>query len=252
MHARANHVAHRRRVLGHPVKIRRTLHVLRRGVPVIALAGDDGELAPVVVALEDVGVFAFEHLLADARRHRRRDLVVARPDFAQVHRLAVAAGAERLGRQIDVHAPGERVGDDERRRGEIVRANLRVDAALEVAVARQHRGDDQVGVGDGLRDVAGQRAGVADARRAAVADQVEPELVEVFLQAGLGEIIGDDFRAGRQRRLHPRPRVQAALDRVACQQSGADEHRRIRRVGAAGDRGDHHRSVVNVDPSSAR
>ena len=40
--------------------------------------------------------------------------------------------------------PGERVGDDERRRGEVVRLHLGVDARLEVAVAGEHGADDEV------------------------------------------------------------------------------------------------------------
>ena len=68
-----------------------------------------------------------------------RDLVGRRPDVGEEHRLAVRAGAERLGRQVDVDAPGERERDDERRRREVARARQRVDAALEVAVARQDR-----------------------------------------------------------------------------------------------------------------
>ncbi len=74
--------------------------------------------------------------------------------------------------------PGERVGDDERRRCQVIGAHLRMDAALEVTVAGQYRGDDQVVLGDRERDVFGQRPAVADARRAAVADEVEAERVE--------------------------------------------------------------------------
>ena len=86
------------------------------------------------------------------------------------------ADAERLGRQIDRHPAGERVGDDQRRRREVVRAHLLLDAPLEVAIAAQHRGDDQVACLDVRRHVVGQRAAVADAGRAAVADEIEAEL----------------------------------------------------------------------------
>jgi hypothetical protein len=46
--------------------------------------------------------------------------------------------------EVDVHRAGERVGHHQRRRGEVVGAHVRVDAALEVAVARQHRHRDEV------------------------------------------------------------------------------------------------------------
>ena len=121
-----------------------------------------------------------------------------------------------------------------------------MDAAFEVTVAGQYRGDDQVVLGDRVRDVFGQRAAVADARRAAVADEVEAERVERAAQPRLVEVIGDDFRSRREARLHPGPRAQPALDRVAREQSGCDHHGRVRGVRARGDRGDDDRAVGEV------
>ena len=76
-------------------------------------------------------------------------------------RIDLVAGlvlAERLREQVDVHPAGQRVGDDERRRGEVVRLHLGMDPGLEVAVAREHGADDQVALLDGDRDLFRQRA----------------------------------------------------------------------------------------------
>ena len=54
------------------------------------------------------------------------------------------------------------------------------------------------------------------------------------------------FEPGREARLHPRPPRQARLDGLAGQQPGAEHDRRVRRVRAARDRGDHHRAVVEA------
>ena len=81
---------------------------------------------------------------------------------------------------------------------------MRIDAAFEIAVAREHGRGDEIARRHGRRDRIGQRAGIADAGGAAIADEVEADLVEVLLQAGLGEIVGDHLGAGRQRGLHPR------------------------------------------------
>src|SRR3712207_7007467 len=48
----------------------------------------------------------------------------------------------------EVHRAGEGVGDDERRRREVVHLDVGVDAPLEVAVARQDRDDGEVVVVD--------------------------------------------------------------------------------------------------------
>ena len=156
------------------------------------------------------------------------------------------AGAERLGGQIDVQRSRQRVGDDERRRREVVRAHVLLDAAFEVAVAGQHRTDDETALAHFGRDLVGQRSAVADAGRAAVADEVEAERVEVRLQAGLRQVVGDDLRSGREARLHPRLARQPALDRLLRDQARADHHARIRGVRAARDRGDHDRPVFEL------
>ena len=105
------------------------------------------------------------------------------------------------------------------------------------------RSPSSTAVGDLLRE----RPRVADAGRAAVADEVEAELLERLGQPGAVEVFGDDLRAGRQRGLHPRLAAQAARERVAREDPRADHHRRVRGVGAAGDRGDHDVAVVELE-----
>ena len=90
-----------------------------------------------------------------------------------------------------------------------------------------------------------ERAGVADAGRAAVADDVEPELVEIFLQAGLVQIIGDNARTRRERSLDRGIDRQAALDRLLREQTGGEHDTRVARVRATGDRRDEHAAVAD-------
>ena len=65
-----------------------------------------------------------------------------------------------------------------------------MDAALEVAVARQHGRDDELVALDGAGDLDVERTAVADARRAAVADDAEAELLERLEQAGRRVVLG--------------------------------------------------------------
>ena len=104
------------------------------------------------------------------------------PDFLEVNRLAVLVRAERLGVEVDIDAAREREGDDERRRHEEVGLDARMHARLEIAVAGEDAGGDEIGLGDGLVDDRIERAGIADAGGAAVADDLEAELVEVGLR----------------------------------------------------------------------
>ena len=91
--------------------------------------------------------------------------------------------------EVDVDAAGERVRDDERRRSEEIRARVGADATLEVAVAAEHAHGDEASVRDRLADGLGERTAVADAGRAAVADDVELEPFEGFEQARFREVL---------------------------------------------------------------
>ena len=96
----------------------------------------------------------------------------------RIHRLAVGVRAERLGRQVDIGRAGQGVGDHQRRTGQVVGLDQRIDASFEVAVAAQDGRRHQVPLRTALATGSGKRAAVADARRAAVADRMETELFE--------------------------------------------------------------------------
>ena len=165
--------------------------------------------------------------------------------------MPVLVAAERLGGQVEVDAARERVGDDERRRGEVVRLHLRMDARLEVAVAGEDGADDELAVVHRLGDLGREWPRVADAGRAAVADGVEAERLEERRQARLVVVLGHDLGTRREARLHPRLAGEAALDRVLREQPGGDHDRRVGGVRAARDRGDDDRAVLRARSSAS-
>ncbi len=185
-HARAVDVAHRLGLGGHALEVRRQAHVGRVAIPGEALALGHRQAVPVLIAREHLAVALAEHVRAYGLADRLGDLLRGGPDVLEVDVLALLVLPERIADDVDVHRAGERVGDAQRRRGEVVHLHVGVDAPLEVAVAREHRHDREVGLVDRLGDLVGQRAGVADAGGAAVADEVEAELLERLGEAGAG------------------------------------------------------------------
>ncbi len=161
-----------------------------------------------------------------------------RPDVGHVDGLAVAAFADGVFAQVDVDAAGQREGDHQRRGHQVVGADFGIDAAFEIAIAGEHGRDDQFFFVDGLRHFFGQWAGVADARGAAVADQMKFQLLEIGSQAGLGEIVSYGFRSGGERGLDPGRDGQAFLDGFFREQAGGDQDGWIGRVGAGSNGGD--------------
>ena len=203
-HARTLDVGHVGRLGRHPLEVRRQVDVGRLLVPREAVAGRHLQRVPALVAGEDVVVGGAEHLRAHRALDGLADLLARRPQVAQIDVHAVSIDADRVVDDVRVHRARQRVGDHQRRRRQVVHLHVGVDATLEVAVARQHRDDRQVVLGHRLRHRARQRPRVADARRAAVADEVEAERLEVVGQPGVVEVLRHDLRARRQRRLHPR------------------------------------------------
>ena len=215
-------------------------------MPGVGLALGDIERLPVLVALEHIRVLLQEVLALHGPEDLVGHVLRARPDVAEEDR-SVGADAEWLAGEVEVHATGERIRDDQWRRRQVVVARERIDAALEVAVAREHARDKQLAPLDRAGDDIRYGTRVADARGAAVADKVEAELVEEGRNASGIEVLGHDLRAWSERCLHPRLHREALVDGVFREQAGREHHARVRGVGAARDRGDHHGAVLQVE-----
>src|ERR671916_2055680 len=179
----------------------RLLDVGGVGVPLVEVAGGHVHLVPLLVAGVDVGVLALVDLRVQGALYLLGYLGLRGPDVLEVDGVASLVLSERVVDQVQVHGPCQGVGDDERRRGEVIGPHVGVDAPLEVAVAREDGGDHEVVLVDRLAYGLGQRSRVADARRAAVADNVEPELLQVVQQARGLQVLGDDLGARREARL---------------------------------------------------
>src|SRR5690606_32772865 len=91
-----------------------------------------------------------------------------------------------------------------------------------------------------------QRAGVADAGGATVTNRVEAQLVQVGLEAGFLEVVGDDARTGRERGLHDGIDLEAAFNGLLREQTGGEHDTWIAGVRATRDGRDEHGAVANL------
>mmetsp|Transcript_6420 Transcript_6420/g.7198 ORF Transcript_6420/g.7198 Transcript_6420/m.7198 type:complete len:932 (-) Transcript_6420:12-2807(-) len=244
----AKHAQHRG-VLDHRLRLRLALHasevrgvvdVRRLLVPRVQLALRGLQRIPLLVVRQDALVHVREQRGGHAAVDDVSDLLRRWPDVAQVHTVR-----DRLRVEVDVDAASEGVRDDQGRRCEVVRGGLRVDAGLEVAVAREHGGGDDVVVRDRLGNLGGDIARVSNARHAPVAGRLEAQRVQLLLQAGGVQVLRDHVGAGRQRRLHVRLHHQALLDGLLRHKAGGNEHARVRRVRARRDGGNDNAAVLD-------
>ena len=246
--AHAGQVLHEGLGIGHLVEVGRPLDIGRGLAPLEQAAVRHRHRFPPPIALEHLRILLAEHLGVDRAGQQVADLLGRRPDLAEVHRPPAAIRPQRLLLQVDIDRTGQRVGDHQRRRGQVVGLHLLVDAAFEVAVAAEYRRHHQFLALDRFRDGLGQRAAVSDAGRAAEPDQVESQLLEVRDQARLLQIVHHHLRARRQAGLHPGLALKSALDGLLGQQAGPQHHGGVRGVGATCDGRDHHRAVGESPP----
>ena len=94
-----------------------------------------------------------------------------------------------------------------------------------------------------------ERPRVADAGRAAVADELKAEPIEVGLETRARQVLRHDPGARRERCLHLRRDEEPALDRFLGEQAGPEHDARVRRVRAGSDRGDQDVAVAERDAS---
>ena len=132
---------------------RRLLHVGGLAVPGVEARAAARRRPPVRRHRSNTSAYS----AGTSRRHaraRRRGHLVARSARRRAGRRAGPSGPCPSGSVVRSTStrPGERVGHDERRRGEVVGLHLGVDAPLEVAVAGEHRGDHQVALADAPGD----------------------------------------------------------------------------------------------------
>ena len=190
-------------LLGHSVEKGRALDVGGFGVPGVQIAFGNMQSPPALIACEDFAVLLAVHIRGHRFAHGFFHFFGRRPNITQVHRLAVAIIAQRIGRHIEIHMAGQCISDHERRRSQIIGADQRMNAALEVTVAAEHRDGDQAVFFNGGADRLGKRTAIPNARGAAKTNQMEIQFFEIRSEPGCLEIIGYDLRAGREARLYP-------------------------------------------------
>ena len=167
-------LAHHR--AAHAVEVRRPAHVGRCLVPSERVARLGAQGLPGGVALEHARrallVQVGGHVLAPQRGH----FGLVGHDIGEVHRIPGAIHAKSILLQINIHGAGNGVGNHVGRLHQVVLRHIRRDAALEVAVARQHACQLDI-VGDGVH-LFHERAGVADAAHATEAAGEKAQLAQ--------------------------------------------------------------------------
>jgi len=180
---RLGHVGHRRRGHRHPLEIGRIGDIGAARAPLVGVGRLYLDCLPVLVALVDIGIALLEHGAVDIGGAVLGHFLIARPQILEENVVAVLVLPDRRRGNVQRHGSQKRVGDHQRRAGKEVGAHIGRNPALEIAVARKYAGRDDVVAVDRLADRRGERARIADAGGAAIADQIETDRIEMVLEA---------------------------------------------------------------------
>ena len=145
-HAGAADIANRIGIECHAHEIGRISHVSRVGIPGIDLTLGRIDAVPVFVTVEHARVPRLEHARVDVVNNGIMNFLTVRPDILEEYGLAISVFAQRIVEQVDIERTGQRVSDNQRRRGEEVHLHQWMDATFEVAIARQHAANDKLAV----------------------------------------------------------------------------------------------------------
>src|SRR5882724_9097496 len=222
------------------------MNVIAFRVPLVNVARARWNFVPLRILLCEIAIKFAERFRCERSLHRMLDLAKSRPEIAKESFFAVLVLAKRIAGKIDVNSAGEGKGDNQRGRHQKIRFDMLMHAGFKIPISRKSRSCNQIVFVDRLLDVWMQRPRVADASGATVTDEIESELVEICLESGLFQVIGNNARPRCERRFYARIDTQTALDCFFRQQSSRNHHARIACVCAARYRSDQDAAVANV------
>ena len=121
-------------------------------VPFVKLARGGIEVLPHLAAIKDVVVGSLEHLGCDDGVGDLLNLGAGRPDVSQEDIVTLLILSKRCALKVELDGAGKGVGNNERRRGQVVGASVGMHTALEVTVTGKHGGGDHVVIDDAVLD----------------------------------------------------------------------------------------------------
>ena len=172
-----------------------------------------------------------------------RNFVLSRPDVLQINRRAISTNTKRISVQVNIDRARQSVSNNQRRRHQVVRLDVRSNPPLKVSVPRKHRSNNQVFLVNLIANRLRQRSRVTNTRRTSVSDDVEVQRLHVLQQARRAVDISRHAGTWSERSLHPRLDVQTLLNRLLRHQTSRQQHRRVRGVGTRRNRRNHNRPV---------
>src|SRR5260370_38102894 len=113
-------------------------------IPSVSVAFGNRQSAPMRVSLVNLVVSLAEHVGGNRMLDRFVNLALRWPDVGKKHRLAIFTGAERIFPQIHINSPRERERNHQRRRHQVIGADVGLNPPLKIPIPRKYGGNYKV------------------------------------------------------------------------------------------------------------
>src|SRR5699024_10858722 len=193
------------------------------------------QVAPCIVALEDVSVVSFVHFARDSFLDGCFNLFGGSPDFLQEDIVAVLVLTQSIVFEVEVHGARDSVSDNHDWRSHVGHLHVRGDAAFEVTGTGQNCGCCHVVFVDGVRDLIWQWAGVTNTGGATEAREIEAHCLKVLPQVCATEVPVHNLGTRSTNGLYPWLGLKTELCCLTSNQTSTNHDRWVRGVGTGGD-----------------
>lgn len=154
-------------------------------------------------------------------------MIAGRPDVAEENRLALLVVTERGGIKVKVHSASKSVGNNERRRSQVVGTGVRMDTSLEVSVSGEDSGGDHITINNGVLNAFWDLTRVTDAGHATIASSCEAKLIHVLTDASGLVVLGNDVGAGGERLFDVRLGAEALFNGILGEKTSGEHDIRV-------------------------
>jgi len=204
-------------------------------LPLILLGLGGIKGVPSVSTLGDSAINFLEHFRLEGFSNHLVDFASVGPDVLQEDILTFLILTDGFGVEVNVEGTSEGIGNNERRRGQIVGSGQGMDSAFEVSVTRKDGTSNEITFLDSFRDFLGEVTGVTDTGHATVTSNVETEFIKELVDTGLLEIFSDDTRSWGEGSLDVRLDLQSFGQGVSGNETSSHHDTWVRGVGAGSD-----------------
>lgn len=214
----------------------RIVNISRFFLPFILDALLDLKVVPSFSSLSNSGVVFSEHFRGNDLSSNSFNFFSGGPDISQEDIVSILVLTQGLSVKIEIDVTSKSVGNDQRRRSQIVSSGLGVNSTFEVSVTRKDSSSNKIVILNNLvEDGVDEITRVTDTGHAAITGMGETQSVHILSNTCLFVVLSDDLRTRRERSLDVSRYLKTLQNGILGKETSSKHDTRVGGVGTRGD-----------------